>query len=85
MNNSPLATQLHGLFVKILSIKLAVLEVIPVGREIKGKKDLENIISKNSPRFYHENDASLNLSSSRLKDNRCCFALRFGQSVNLSS
>ena len=37
------------LFVKILSISVAVLEVILVGRVINGKNILEYIVSNNSP------------------------------------
>ena len=49
VNSKPLAEQLFGSFVKILSISVAEFEVILVGREINGKNDLENIMSKNSP------------------------------------
>ena len=37
------------LLVQILSISIAVLEIILVGRVINGKNILEYIISKNSP------------------------------------
>ena len=49
VNSKPLAEQLFGSFVKVLSISIAEFEVILVGREINGKNDLENIMSKNSP------------------------------------
>ena len=41
--------KLFKLFVKILSISVAVLEVNLVGRVINGQNILEYIISKNSP------------------------------------
>ena len=49
VNSRPLAEQLLGSFVKILSISVAEFEVILVGCEINGKNDLEDIMSKNSP------------------------------------
>ena len=49
VNRKPLAEQLLGSFVKILTISVAGLEVILVGREINGKNDPDNIMSKNSP------------------------------------
>ena len=48
-NISPLTDKLFKLFVKILSISVAVLEVILVGRVINGKNILEYIVSNNSP------------------------------------
>ena len=48
VTSNPPTAQIVGSFVKILSINKAVLEVILVGREIKGKKAHENMMSKNS-------------------------------------
>ena len=58
VNSKPLAEQLFGSFVKMLSINVAEFEVILVGREINGKNDLENIHL-----FCHETKASLSLYS----------------------
>ena len=50
VNSKPLAEQsVLGSFVKKLSISVAEFEVILVGREINGKNDPDNIMSKNSP------------------------------------
>ena len=50
VNSKPLTEQsVLGSFVKKLSISVAEFEVILVGREINGKNDPDNIMSKNSP------------------------------------
>ena len=64
VNSKPLAEQLLGSFVKILSISAAGFEVILVGREINGKNDPENLMHE-IHLFCHETDAILSLYSNR--------------------
>ena len=49
VNNKPLLERSKKLFAKILSINVAVCEVILEGRVIKGKTILEYIPSRNWP------------------------------------
>ena len=49
VNNKPLLERSKKLFAKILSINVAVCEVILEGRVIKGKNILEYIPSRNWP------------------------------------